>query len=102
MSNVTTKIKIYKPGEAFTATYLLLGAFDTEQEANNYASYIKTKFARYLVLLTLSSMHITKDNFKFVPNLTYEKSWSDKELYEMYGLDETEIKDIESLIREMI
>ena len=47
-------------------------------------------------------MHITKDNFKFVPNLTYEKSWSDKELYEMYGLDETEIKDIESLIREMI
>ena len=102
MSNVTTKIKIYKPREAFTATYLLLGAFDTEQEANNYASYIKTKFARYLVLLTLSSMHITKDNFKFVPNLTYEKSWSDKELYEMYGLDETEIKDIESLIREMI
>ena len=101
MSNVTTKIKIYKPNEVFTATYLLLGAFKTETEANNFASYIKTRFARYLLLLTLSSMHITKDNFMFVPLVDFNKSWNDKELYEKYGLDDKEIKDIETSIREM-
>lgn len=102
MSNVTTKIKIYNPGEAFTATYLLLGDFKTLEEAENYASYIRTRFARYLLSLTLSSMHITKDNFMFVPQVDVSKSWSDKELYELYELNDEEIRDIETSIREMI
>ena len=101
MSNVTTKIKIYGPNEVFTATYLLLGDFETEEEANNFASYIKTRFVRYLVLLTLSSMHITKDNFMFVPKVDFNKKWSDPELYSMFGLNEKEINDIETSIREM-
>lgn len=100
-SNVTTRIKIYNPGEAFTATYLLLGDFKTLEEAKNYASYIRTRFARYLLSLTLSSMHITKDNFMFVPQVDVSKSWSDKELYELYELNDEEIRDIETSIREM-
>lgn len=100
-SNVTTKVKIYEPNEVFTATYLLLNHFKTKEEAVDFASYIKTKFVRYLVSLTLSSMHITKDNFRFVPILDFSKIWTDTELYAYFELTEDEIKDIEENIREM-
>lgn len=79
-SRVTTTIKIYKPGEVFTATYLLLGSFETFKEAEYFTSYIKTKFVRYLIFLTLTSMHITKDNFRFVPFQKYDHIFTDEEL----------------------
>lgn len=101
MSNVTTKIKIYNPGEVFTATYLLLGHFKTAIEAENFASYVKTRFARYLILLTLSSMHITRESFKFVPVLDWNKKWTDEELFSLFNLNDIEIKAICSSIREM-
>ncbi len=100
-SNVTTKIKIYGPGEVFTATYLLLGAFDTLHEAKFFESFIKTKFVRYLIFSTLSSMHITKDNFRFVPLMKFDHAYSDAELNSYFELNGEEIDLINSLIREM-
>lgn len=100
-SSVTTKVKIYGPNEVFTATYLLLNHFKNIEDATNFANYIKTKFVRYLILLTLSSMHITKDNFRFVPVIDFSKSWTDKDLYLYFKLTEEEILDIENSIREM-
>ena len=98
-SGVTTKIAIYKPGEVITETYIILGSFDTLQEAENCASFVQTKFARFLVLLTLSSMHITKLNFQFVPLVTFNKPWTDEELNRMFDLTEDEVSYIDSLIR---
>lgn len=100
-SNVTTKIKIYGPNEVFTATYLLLDHFKAKKEADDFAAYVKTKFVRYLVNLTLSSMHITKDNFRFVPILDFTNSWTDEKLYSYYELTSDEIEDIEKTIKEM-
>lgn len=37
------------PGEACTETYLVAGVFDDEQSAKNYASYLRTRFVRFLV-----------------------------------------------------
>ena len=99
--NVITKIRIYEPGEVFTATYLLLGHFSTLVEAESYASYIKTMLVRFLISLTLSSMHITKDSFRFVPTPRLNSQITDEALYELYCLDENEIKYIESMIRPM-
>lgn len=98
-SNVTTKIAIYKPGEVITETYIILGSFDTLEQAQNCASYIQTSFVRFLVLLTLSSMHITKLNFQFVPLVTFSKPWLDEELNKKYGLTDEEAAYIDSLIR---
>ena len=100
-SNVTTKVSILGPNEVTTATYIILGGFDTKEEAENYATYIKTKFVRFLVFLTLSSMHITQSNFQFVPIQSWEKSWTDEELYAKYNLTEEEISFIESMIKPM-
>lgn len=99
--NVTTKIAIYNKGEVTTATYLILGAFEKREQAENYASYIRTKFVRFLVSLTLSSMHITKSNFIFVPLQDFSEPWTDEKLYKKYGLTDEEIAFIESMIRPM-
>lgn len=98
-SSVTTKIAIYRPGTVITETYIIVGAFDTYTEAKNCASYLQTSFVRFLVLLTLSSMHITKVNFQFVPLVSFDKPWTDEELSSYYGLSAEEQSYIDSLIR---
>ena len=100
-SNVTTRVRVLKPNEVVTETYIVLGTFDNEPEANSFADYIRTRLARYLVFLTLSSMHIVRDNFRFVPILDFKKNWSESELYKRYGLTNSEIAYIESMIRPM-
>lgn len=101
MINVTTKIRILEPNEVHTATYILLNSFELKTEAQNFQSYVATKFVRYLISLTLSSMHITRDSFKFVPNQDFKESWTDEKLFKKYNLTEGEIELIESMIRPM-
>jgi hypothetical protein len=110
-SNVTTKLVILKPNEVVTETYIILGCFKTEDQADVYAKCIKTKFTRFLVLQTLSSMHITQVNFQFVPLQDFTANsdidWSqsvadiDRQLYEKYHLIDKEIAFIESMIKPM-
>lgn len=99
--NVTTKIRILKPQEVVTETYIVLNTFDSLEAANNFAQYIATCFARYLISLTISSMHIVRDNLQFVPVLDFSKPWTDEELYQKYNLTEEEIAFIESMIKPM-
>lgn len=100
-SNVTTKLTILNPDEVVTETYIIIGTFDSFKEAVNYASYMKTKFVRFLVLQTLTSMHITQANYQFVPDQTFDKPWTDADLYAKYNLTEDEIAYIERLIKPM-
>lgn len=100
-SKVTTKVTVLNPNEVTTATYIILGGFDTKEEAEHYASYIETKFVRFLVFQTLSSMHITQSNFQFVPLQDWSKPWTDAELYKKYNLSKAEIEYIESIIKPM-
>ena len=39
--------------------------------------------------------------YRFVPMQDFSKSWTDKELYAKYGLDDEEIAFIESMIKPM-
>ena len=89
------------PNEVCTETYLVVGVFGNAIEANNLISYIKTKFFRFLLLQALSSIHITKSTFAFVPLQDFSHPWTDEMLYKKYGLDENEIAFIESMIRPM-
>ncbi len=99
--NGITKPRILRPGEVTTFSYLVIGVFDTLTEAVNYQRYIAGKFARFMLRLTYSSMHISKNNFRFVPLLDFNKEWEDEELYSFYGLSEQEISYIEFLVRPM-
>ncbi|QHC64505.1 restriction endonuclease [Rathayibacter festucae] len=89
------------PNSACTETYLVIDTFDSQEEAENLASYLRTKFCRFLIWLRMNTQHVSKDRFAFVPQLPMDRVWDDAALYKRYGLDETEINFIEWQIREM-
>ncbi len=94
-------VKVLPPGEICTFSYIIAGGFETAKEANNLVDYLLTKFARFTVLQAVSSIHLTKDKFLFLPVQDFTESWSDKKLYAKYGLSEDEIDFIESMMRSM-
>lgn len=89
------------PLSACTETYLVVGAYNTEAEARNLQTYLRTKFLRFLVGLRKNTQHITRDRFQFVPLLPMTKKWTDKKLYAHFNLSDEEIEFVESMIRPM-
>ena len=72
--------------------------FDTENEAQNFYTFTKTKFVRYVYINegtgTLNPQH------KFLPFMhDYTRLWTDKDLYEYFSLTPEEIAIIESEIQ---
>lgn len=98
---VISSLQTLFPNEVCTETYLVLNVFNNEEYANNMKSYVCTKTFRFLLLQALTSIHITKDSFLFVPEQDFSKPWTDEELYQKYGLNDEEIEFIESMIKPM-
>ena len=90
-----------EPGSCCTETYIVCGVFDTEQEAKNFETYMRTRFFRFLVALRKNTQHVTQSRFKFVPLLDMSKSWTDEKLYKTFDLSSEEIDFIDSIVREM-
>lgn len=95
---ITSSTQVLKPNQACSETYLCIGRFDNEKEAENLKSYISTKTFRFLLLQALTSIHITKDKFCFIPKQDFSKHWTDQDLYKKYEFNDDEIKFIEDLI----
>ena len=96
-----TQPRILKPFEVITDSYLVLACFRTENEANNFALYMRQKFTRFLMHETYSSMNISKSNFRFVPFLDFNSKHVDADLYKRFNFSKTEIDFIEQMIRPM-
>lgn len=102
---------IGSPLIGFTQSFISIGNFESENEANAALKYVKSKFARCL----LGILKITQDNppgkWKYVPLQDFTSAsdidWLqpipeiDRQLYKKYDLDATEIEFIESHIKEM-
>ena len=99
--NAITMPRVLAPNEVCNFTYMVLKCFDTEKEARNFQKYMALKFPRYMLRLTFSSMNISKGNFVFVPFLSYDKEWTDLELYERYALTEEERVIVDKTMRYM-
>ena len=78
-----------------------MNTFNSEQEAVNFISYVKTKFFRFLVLLIKNTQDAPTRVYSFVPMQDFNESWDDKKLYKKYGLTQKEIAFIESMVRPM-
>lgn len=98
---LTSSMQALSTNEICTHSYLVLAPFATKNEAENALGYMKTKFVRFLVLQNLTSIHLTKSTFAFVPMQDFSKPWTDEELYAKYGLTEEEIAFIDSMIKPM-
>ena len=102
---------VSEPDVAATETFISIGTFDTEYEANSLLKYISSKFARALLGVLKITQHLTPTVWKYVPlqDFTFDSDidWSksvheiDLQLYRKYGLDEKEIAFIESHVKEM-
>lgn len=98
---VFSTLNIIGPNEICTDTYVIVGRYKEKKEADNLLSYLKTKFVRFLVLQTITSINITRSNYQFVPLQDFSHPWTDEMLYKKYNLTEEEIAFIESMIRPM-
>ena len=92
---------ILAPGSVVTETYILLGDFESEDEAINCLSYVTTKLFRFLIVMRSSGQDIARASYSFVPKQDYSKPWSDGELYALYELTHEEIEFIDSIVRPM-
>ena len=101
MMKVLSTTKVLNPKEVCTDSYLILGKFNNQNYANNLCSFLRTRFARFLLLQAVSSINLSKDKFCFVPMQDFNESWTDEKLYVKYGLTKDEIAFIESMIRPM-
>ena len=98
---ILSSLLVLLPKEVCTETFLVVETCNDEATAQNVRKYLSTKFVRFLLLQALSSIHITKSSFVFVPYLDFSKPWTDEELYKKYNLTQQEIDFIESMIRPM-
>ena len=108
---VIATLQVASPKEVSTDSYLVIGEFYSRIQANNLMLYLRTRFLRFLLLQSLVSMNISRNNFRFVPlqdftdksDIDWKKSVSeiDQQLYTKYGLSEDEISFIESMIKPM-
>ena len=89
---------IAEPGTACTESYIVAGLFESEAEARNYASYLRTRFVRFLVSLRKPTQDAARGVYGFVPDLPLDQEWTDAKLYQRYGLTQDEIAFIQSQV----
>ncbi len=92
---------IGEPGSVSSETYLCIGPFDTENEAESALSYLSCRLTRFLILLHKPAQGTTRQVYTFVPAQQWTKKWTDADLYDRYGISESEIAFIEKIVRPM-
>lgn len=90
-----------EPGSACTQTYLVAGPLQSKAEAISVESYLRTRFARFLVSLRKPAQHVFRGMYRWVPMQSWDREWTDAQLYKKYAFTKEEIALIESMIRPM-
>jgi len=98
---ITGRPIVVSGNSAVTQTYMVAGIFDTKEEAENYADYIRTRLVRFLIRQRKISQHNRPDTFAFVPDLSMSRKWTDVDLYKKFKITNEEQGYIESLIKPM-
>ena len=92
---------IGEPESVSSETYLCIGPFDSRGESESALSYLSCQFTRFLILLHKPAQDTTRKVYKFVPTQSWDKKWTDDDLYAKYGLSKSEIAFIEKIVRPM-
>lgn len=108
---IISRTEIIGPNDVCTDSYLIVGTSESKLVVENEYKYIQTRFLRFLLMLSVSSINLSSEKFQFIPlqdfTSTSDINWSrsiseiDTQLYAKYGLSEDEISFIESMIKPM-
>ena len=83
-----------------TGTFIFFH-FASESEAKSFKTYYTTKFFRFLVSLRKITQDAVRGTFAWVPQQSWDRDWTDQELYKLYDLTPEQIQYIESIIKPM-
>ena len=89
------------PPSVCTQTYLVVSPFASEAEAKSFASYYRTRLFRFLVSLRKITQDALRSTYSWVPQQSWDQSWTDEALYKKYEISADEIAFINSMIRPM-
>lgn len=99
------------PNHGTTETFITIGKFTSEKDAQNCLKYISCKFSRALLGVLKRTQEITPEKWKYVPLQDFTSNsdidWTvpipkiDRQLYKKYNLSPEEIDFIESHVKEM-
>lgn len=92
---------VAEPGSACTQTYLVAGPFSSLEAAQSAESYVRTRLVRFLISLRKPAQHVFRGMYRWVPVQSWDRIWTDKELYSHYGISIDEQSHIENMIRPM-
>ena len=89
------------PKSVSTQTFLYVGPFDEQEEADSALAYLQTRMVRFLISLRKISQHAMKSVYTWVPQQAWDHTWTDAELYKKYGITKDEQAYIEMMIKEV-
>lgn len=102
---------IAEPLTGYTRSFISIGAFDTQKEAEALLKYIKTKFTRTMLGILKITQDNTAEKWAYIPvqdfTLKSDIDWTkevyeiDQQLYKKYNLEQSEIDFIEENVRTM-
>lgn len=91
--------KIIPPGTCCTESFIVLFASESKEEVEFFKTYLYTKTARFLLLMSVVSQDITKDRFRFVPDIgPYNKVYTDDYLCRLWNINDAEFDYINQRI----
>ena len=94
------KSVIAPPPSACTQSFLAF-CVQSKSEAQSLQTYYATRFFRFLVSQRKITQHGLHSTYRWVPMQTWDREWTDGELFERYGITEDEQAFIVSQIRAM-
>lgn len=110
-ARLISKPVVGEPTDIATDTFLCVGAFDLQTEAEALLKYINGKFSRVLLGILKVTQDNSPDKWKYVPLQDFTQNsdidWNrsiaeiDQQLYKKYDLSAEEINFIETHVKEM-
>lgn len=83
-----------------TQSFLFFSA-GSQEAVRSIQSYYSTRFFRFLVSVRKITQHATHSTYAWVPMQTWDRTWTDHELYKKYGISAEEQEYIASQVRAM-
>lgn len=90
---------VSEPNSVTAHTHYAIADVACKEEAQNLASYMKTKFFRFMVFLLRSNQNMRVDMYQFAPWLDFTHVWTDEMLFKRYHLTDDEIDFINFVIK---
>jgi site-specific DNA-methyltransferase (adenine-specific) len=89
------------PNTVCSQTFRYIGPFESKAEASSFESYLRTRFFRFLASLRKNSQNTYPDTYAWIPIQTWDRTWTDAELYKKYGITKDEQDYIATMVKEM-